>query len=355
MITFVTFHVDIADELLYPEIPIDSSRSLEYRELLLLMFRSVSVFHPDARKVILTDERSVFADLPDDIEVRCYQVDASNVMLSRSYAQLEFLKAHDFKSNVVFLDTDILVNTNLEVSLSWSEFDVALTVRDDPQGMPVNGGIMFISKRQSQAAINFFEAFYQRYVDSFSGQAQWWGDQKALADILTDAGEDLLLLSEKKVNETLFHLLPCETYNYSPNFEEEIDTYGADLNKKIIHFKGHRKRFMKPFWDSCISSKLCRPDVQIDRLQHQMHRLQTARKTLKKESNINRSKHLLLLENQRLLKKQNADLKARYTNLKVQHRSLKVQHRSLTERPFEFVLLALKKRFEQQLRGLKLL
>ena len=39
-----------------------------------------------------------------------------------------------------FLDTDILINENLDAALNWTEFDIALTLRDDPKGMPINGG-----------------------------------------------------------------------------------------------------------------------------------------------------------------------------------------------------------------------
>ena len=66
------------------------------------MFQSVTAFHPDARKVLLTNQGAMFADLPSGVEVQYYDIDTSNIMLSRSYAQLAFLQAHDFRSHVIF-------------------------------------------------------------------------------------------------------------------------------------------------------------------------------------------------------------------------------------------------------------
>lgn len=349
MITFVTFHIDLTGESAPPDMPETSSQllgqgALGYGEIMSLMFQSVSVFHADARKVILTDQGSVFTHLPKSVEIWRYEIDSSNVMLSRSYAQLAFLKTHDFKSSVVFLDTDILLNGSLDLSIDWAEFDVALTLRDDPKGMPINGGVMFVSKRRPQAAIDFFEAFYQRYIDSFLDQAQWWGDQKALVDISTHSGEDSLRLGEKKVGETLLYFLPCDIYNYSPDFEEEIDIYGANLRHKVMHFKGSRKQFMKPFWESCISYKLHPESVQVNTLQNQLNRLQSARQTLKKEREGAVSKYRALLEKQNTLEKQNASLKSKDT-------SLEKLHKKTMEKPFG--LTSMRKWLSQQLSRLK--
>ncbi|MGB3298463.1 MAG: hypothetical protein WBA76_09350 [Phormidesmis sp.] len=350
MITFVTFHIDLTGESAPPDMPETSSQllgqgELGYGEMMSLMFQSVSVFHADARQVILTDQGSVFTHLPESVEIWRYEIDASNVMLSRSYAQLEFLKAHDFKSNVVFLDTDILLNGSLDLSLSWADFDVALTLRDDPKGMPINGGVMFVSKRRPQAAIIFFEAFYQRYIDSFLDQAQWWGDQKALVDIATHSGRDSLQIGEKKVGETLLYLLPCDSYNYSPDFKEEADIYGVSSHHKVMHFKGSRKQFMKPFWKSCISYKLHPESVQINVLQSQLNRMQSARQTLKKEREEAIRKYQTLLKKQNILEKQNASFKSKGITLEKLHR------KTMMKKPFGPV--SMRKWLSQQLSRLK--
>jgi hypothetical protein len=344
MITFVSFHVDLEGEALSPDTPLNSPQPLEYRELLMLMLKSASVFHADVRKVILTDTKSVFSDLPSDVEVQRYQIDANHMMLSRLYTQMEFLKAHDFKSNVVFLDTDILVNTNLETSLDWHEFDIAVTIRDDPKGMPVNGGVIFVSNRHPHRAIDFFKSFYQKYTHSFWDQSQWWGDQKALADILTRSGQEPVSLGMRQIGDISFQLLPCDTYNCSPTFEEELDVYGADLNRKIIHFKGNRKRFMKPFWDNCLSHQLCDRDLQVSTLQHQINRLQLARQTIKKKAEAERTHYLSLLKQKKLLDKRYAKLKKQYSHLKIRYQQMK-------ENPFRLLLLVFKNGLSKSVRG----
>lgn len=357
MITFVTFHVDLAVDSLSSDTPLDSSQLLEYREILSLMLRSVSLFHHDAHQVVLTDETSVFIDLPSNIELQRYAVDSSNVMLSRLYAQLEFLKMHDFKSNIIFLDTDILVNSNLEKALSWSEFDIALTLRNDAKGMPVNGGIIFASNQYPSLVLDFFQSFYQKYVDHFYMQSQWWGDQKALVDLLTNSGEEKLSLGNKKVDNIRLLLLPCETYNYSPNFEKCDDIYGSDLNKKVIHFKGKRKQFMKPFWNICMEYKIADPTDQIRILLSHMERLQLSRQSLKSDFQVLKNQHKSLKRKfqnlEAALVKEQKDKEATsqelYMTLLQKHQkleedfvNLETQYTKLVQNPFASIILSLK-------------
>jgi len=282
----------------------------------------------------------MFADLPTGVEVQYYDIDTSNIMLSRSYAQLAFLQAHDFRSHVIFLDTDILINENLDAALNWTEFDIALTLRDDPKGMPINGGVMLISQRSPQTAINFFKNFYQRYVDAFSDEAQWWGDQKALVDVLTQSGQSLLGLGEQTIGDMRLLLLPCATHNYSPDFAQELDMYGAGAGKKVIHFKGARKQYMQPFWESCIVPKFCPPAEQFDRLEQQLISLQAARTELNQAIAQSHRKYLALNH--------------KYSALEKQHQDLRTKHQAIVARPFQFVWNRFKQRFIRRLNAINL-
>lgn len=343
MITFVTFHVDLVDstkESSFAQPPLElakrAKQTEEYREMLSLMFQSVSVFHKDARKVILTDHQSVFTNLPESVEIHRYEIDTNDVMLSRTKAQVAFLEAHDFKSNVLFLDSDILINDNLETTIDWDKFDIALTIREDPLGMPINGGALFVSNRRPQIAIAFLQSFYQRYIDKYLDESQWWGDQKALVDLLNDT-EDPIIIGQRNVGEILVQLIPCDIYNYSPSFKTEIDVYGAGIDRCVIHFKGDRKKFMKSFWDNCIETRLLQSEPQFDLLQRQLSDLQKDRQRLQTELNTEQKEH------RALRKKQNA-LERKYCALKEKNTALKQRHKNLIEHPFRSGFKALKNR-----------
>ena len=317
MITFVTFHIDPAEESLPADTPYDlakrAKRSDEYRWMIALMFQSVSVFHPDARKVVLTDRQAQFANLPDSVEIYRHDVDANNVMLSRTEAQLAFIKTHDFKSNVMFLDNDILINDSLD-RLSWSDFDVALTIREDPLGMPVNGGALFLSNRRPEVVIEFLQAFYQRYIDKYSDEAQWWGDQKALVDLL-DEEESPIVVGKRNVGEAVVQLVACDTYNYSPNhFKADLDLYGSGVGRSVMHFKGDRKQYMQAFWDSCLQPRL-QPTAQFNLFQQQLDSLQQDRQQLQKALRTEQKAHRTAQKKYCALEKKTTALEQRYNNL----------------------------------------
>ena len=318
MITFVTFHVDPQQASLSPDTPYDLAKranySAEYREMLSLMFQSVSFFHQNARKVILTDRHTQFDSLPKEVEIYRYEMAANDVMLSRTKAQVAFIETHDFASNVMFLDSDILINDSLETALNWAEFDIALTIREDPLGMPINGGALFVSNRRPQVAIAFLQSFYQKYIDRYLNESQWWGDQKALADLLNDKA-DPVVLGSRSVGEALVQLVSCDIYNYSPNFKSAIDVYGSGVGRKVVHFKGDRKQFMQSFWEQCICARLLEPEVQFSTFQHQLDCLQKDRARLQAELSTEQKERHRLKEKYRDLEDKNTALKQRYQDL----------------------------------------
>ena len=247
MITFVTFHADILEEDIEANTPLDQNNFYDYQETINLMFQSVDKFHNQSKKVILTNLETNLSFLPVDIKVKRYPIDSREIMLSRLVSQLDFLRNHDFESNVVLLDSDILINENLE-SLFDNEFDLALTIRDD-QEMPINGGIIYISKKNPEPVINFFEKLYVLYTEKYQEKSQWWGDQYALADVIGYKENTQFESGIIEIDNIKVLLLPCEIYNFSPNYESNLDVYELK-DKKILHFKGPRKQYMSVYWQN---------------------------------------------------------------------------------------------------------
>jgi hypothetical protein len=247
MITFVTFHADILDDQIERDTPLDKNNFYDYQQTINLMFKSVDKFHGKCQKVILTSLETTLSFLPVDIKVKRYPIDSREIMLNRLVSQLDFLKNHDFESDVVLLDSDILINENLE-SLFDNEFDLALTIRDD-QEMPINGGIIYISKKNPEPVINFFEKLYVVYTEKYQEKSQWWGDQYALADVIGYKENTQIESGIIEIDNIKVLLLPCEIYNFSPNYESNLDVYELK-DKKILHFKGPRKQYMSVYWQS---------------------------------------------------------------------------------------------------------
>jgi hypothetical protein len=88
--------------------------------------------------------------------------------------------------------------------------------------------------------------------------------------------------------------LPCELYNFSPNYESILDIQKLD-GKYILHFKGERKQFMEDYWNLHLcfqASKIS--DDQLSYLKSIILAFQSDRETLKiRISELNHDKFVL--------------------------------------------------------------
>jgi Nucleotide-diphospho-sugar transferase len=261
MITFATFHIDCtpkaADHISKNNIHLDD-RS-EYLMQIDLMFRSAALAHPNCKKVVLTDLHTAFPGLSSDIQIYRLDLNPELVMLSRLEAQLHYITHHDLGSDIVLLDSDMLIQGSLKKLFS-KDFSVGLTYRDPTesnyQEMPFNGGVIFVTKSQKAQAIQFLERVYTLYQTEYSHQGTWWGDQYAMLGAVGQENfhqrtSDLLHVDNAKVQ-----LLPCSVYNFSPNNKYRAIALGF-ADKKVIHFKGPRKRLMPIYWDAYLKPREC--------------------------------------------------------------------------------------------------
>lgn len=149
-------------------------------------------------------------------------------MFARACAMNHYVLSADFmKAPTVFLDNDAFPNADLAAVFDQIQH-VGLTVRDTPGLMPVNEGVIFA--KPTYDARNFFSA----YVDVFDALShimptdkhRWWGGQTAL-NMLAGPAHDRITL------------LPCETFNYSP---DEPQPRSVLDSKAVLHLKGNRKQ-----------------------------------------------------------------------------------------------------------------
>lgn len=256
MITFVTFHVNTSQTTadVIPNQHTAFSHGSIYEQMIALLFRSIALCHHQYHSVVLTDLQTQFHSLPKEIQIYRTDIDTHFIMLSRLKAQLDFLNHHDFLSDVIFLDSDMLVNANLE-GVFQREFDVGLTNRELPEDMPINGAVICVSKRSKSKAIAFLQQVYDLYKMKYLDYGVWWGDQYALVDALDyhklyRPGCDLISAGAFQVL-----LLPCEQYNYSPDVMNPSSIVFELSHKRIIHFKGKLKDLMYPYWVTYLEPK----------------------------------------------------------------------------------------------------
>jgi hypothetical protein len=164
----------------------------------------------------------------------------------------------------VFLDSDMLINGPLD-GLFDGTFDIGLTHRPHDT-MPINGGILFVSRDRPEAARAFFDRLHTVYEHEFDSFGNWFGDQYALAKIVADRSPAATTNRPDGttflVGEIRVRLWPCDTHNFSP-----VPSYGAvfrrDPDRKVLHFKGDLKPLMPLYWKANLawrasSSRLAR-------------------------------------------------------------------------------------------------
>jgi hypothetical protein len=175
-------------------------------------------------------------------------VDHGALMLSRAEAQLQWVEERDFTRPLVLLDSDILVAAPLG-ALFAEDFDVAVTWRASPE-MPINGGLLLLNGRRPEVARRFFRRFVAVYRQRHTGaNASWYGDQLALRDCVGIAQAQMAQQPVADVDGCRVRLLPCATHNFSPDNSFAAIASGLP-GIQVLHFKGQRKRLMRPYWDA---------------------------------------------------------------------------------------------------------
>lgn len=127
----------------------------------------------------------------------------------------------------VFVDTDVVFQESVEHVFA-DPFDVALSDRNWPHApvpkafsaaMPHNVGVVF-----SRSKTFWTDVLAAVHADQ--GDKSWYGDQKAICDVVAGGKYHV-------------KILPGMVYNYPP-----FDTQDRALGAKVVHCKGNRKDWM---------------------------------------------------------------------------------------------------------------
>jgi hypothetical protein len=130
----------------------------------------------------------------------------------------------------LFIDTDVIVQSDVRFIFSDATFDVAVATREGTlrpkevgtkfmAGMPYNKGVVF------SRSPDFWAAAAERLRTLSAKRQEWMGDQVAMCHVIAAGGFRV-------------EVLPAR-YNYPPQRSDEDVTGQA-----ILHYKGSRKPWM---------------------------------------------------------------------------------------------------------------
>jgi hypothetical protein len=214
----------------------------QYNVYLKLLFTSARRFHPDCKLVVLTDASTPF-DLPKDIEIKRLDVDAARPAYMRFLAQIDYLKHADEEHHVLFMDYDMIIQDDLS-GIFDHFFDIAFTYRNHKKREhPFNGGLIIVPNNRLKQGQLFLERVKAIYDKNYTDKFQIWGGlQRSLRDTVGPENffsrqSDVLIIDGIKIL-----LLDADVYNFST---ETDDMSGSYPDKKILHYKGNRKQYMK--------------------------------------------------------------------------------------------------------------
>lgn len=249
--TFATFHVEKKVEEIKAINHLKTSLRNRYHKLIELMFRSAKLFHPHCQRVMLSDTDSDFGYLDSSIDVfRSELQPDAPMMYSRLASQINYVRSHGTTTNLITLDSDILINGDID-SLFEEDFDIALTYRAR-EDMPINWGVMFISHRHPDKVVQFLEKILEVYKTTYFDSDIFWCDQFALMDVI---GTDRFFQREAdwlEIEGVKIKLIPCAVYNYSPE-DKASEMIKPFVRQKVLHFKGNRKRFIEMYWSAYLA------------------------------------------------------------------------------------------------------
>jgi hypothetical protein len=251
MITFAAFFIDIGKDDLdrihsmpYASGVIVKEESCTYLATTLASCRAM---HPGCRTVVLSDHRTQFPSDAGYEVFRCDGLDSAQLMYSRSTAWNKFLETAG--THVVFLDNDMLIQTNLEPIFA-SAFDAGLTYRNQDI-WPINAGIQFFHRDRLTQGVCFLKKSLEVFGRKYHKTAAWGGDQDTLRDMTLGAEfsrTDIHLWRSQDGYELL--MLPCAAYNFSTNADQMLGPYPGI---PVLHFKGIRKNNMLQYWEQYLN------------------------------------------------------------------------------------------------------
>lgn len=210
---------------------------------------------PEARCIVVTDEIEKKWTC-DALLLTCDP--GQPIMLANLDAQISALSyAWSHKaSQITFLDTDVLLLKPFSyygvVNFTWRDSvgkdDDGETVEGIAARMPYNYGV--ITATPSLSSLECFIWIRERIRSMHKNHQQWYGNQLAVVELAGARPTEGSAMVVRRIpwgltshgRQLTVGMLPCTTYNYTPQRP------GEDVSEKYaLHFKGKRRPLMATY------------------------------------------------------------------------------------------------------------
>jgi len=254
-LTVVMYHVAAGDSHPYLRPTAAAEKTVDYLETARLAATSLKITNPNARLILLTDQRTELGPLQPLADIVRVPLDAGLLIYSKLRAFQAVAYSGRVRTPIAFLDTDICLNPGA-IRVFDDGFDVGLTYRLGPGSMtmPINEGVILGPAGNTPPLCAFFD-WYLGLSDAMSDLAamrtrygfdvrRWWCGQLALGALL-DWKVPPVAAADRTIAGIRCRFLDCEEYNYTVVAADSA----ATLEKKwALHFKGAKaKNLMSAF------------------------------------------------------------------------------------------------------------
>ena len=232
--------------------PPNSNTAQTYWVLFELMAASLKRVAPKTKLHLLTNS---YTNVPnslscDDIFINESAKDKEDYFKYLMFEELDcwykyFEKGANLQ-NTVLVDIDILFQRDPGV-LFDNKFDIGLTYNNDPSLHSFNAGVILVDSYRHCAIDKYFGNLLNQIKNYEMDQQQWYGDQKAMADVLGEYSYEKCYpnVFDKTYDKIRYRFWPVDIWNYSfPLDSKNKPIYSINREAGIIHFKGERKGFM---------------------------------------------------------------------------------------------------------------
>jgi hypothetical protein len=243
------FHVDMgtAGKLAYRDVTMDVGR-FDYVAILETFKACVFRWHPQAIIFLVTSPGSPLVRLGDD-RMRVVELDlpADQPMYQRVASMCAYTHSPAFARDTLFLDSDAFLNARFTEYLD-ADYDIAVTVRNDPGLMPVNEGVIVARAERRAAATAFFDRYLATYealladerIQSYYGDIRKWRGGQLSLNAVTRTAHPYSGQRRIRIGDARLQCLPCDPFNYSYEYGTKVASEQL-RSKVVLHMKGGRK------------------------------------------------------------------------------------------------------------------
>ena len=159
-------------------------------------------------------------------------------------AQKKFIDSDDFDGNSVLFSPDCLINRPLEPVFDF-DFDLGVTSGFNPD-YPINNGVIYLKHQCKEKLSKLWGEMVARCLTYSPELQRWYGDQKAMHEIIREANDKPYGLNVKRLIASKYNA----SFNSDPKYHESNNLMAQSAY--VLHFKGKRKAQMAEWWE-----KLC--------------------------------------------------------------------------------------------------